>query len=373
MRYQTIFRMFRRFVLSILLLAAAAPSFACTTAIISAKASATGHPLMWKQRDTSAGYNYMDWFPATDSTYSFTGVVNTKDEARESVWCGSNEVGLSIMNSVAYGLSPIITDDRPYEGMVMKKALETCRTVDEFETLLKNLPQPNGLETNFGVIDAEGGAAYFETHDLGYTRFNVDDAPEGYLIRSNWSFTGREGKGKGYDRYDVAAAKMAAHTGGFTPEWILDELGRDPLIARKTTVSSVVFEGVISGERADATVMWSIVGYTPFCYAIPVWVAARNRIPGPLRHSAIQGSRQNELAKAALEKYGDIEPDVPLSAGQSLLLDKVRVEESIAIGPARLIDERMRRKGADMLAISAINELIEKRFDEFVEKYYPQH
>ena len=364
--------MLKRFILSVLLIASAVPAFACTTVIVSAKASATGHPLLWKQRDTGAEFNYMEYFPAAEGKFAFTGVVNTKDSDRESVWCGSNTEGFSIMNSVAYGLSPLVTDDRPYEGIVMKKALETCRTVDEFEELLKNLPQPNGLETNFGVIDAEGGAAYFETHDYGYTRFDVADAPRGYLIRSNWSVTGREGEGKGYDRSEVAAAKMAAHTGGFTPQWIIDELGRDPLIARKTTVSSVVMEGVVPGERKDATVMWSIVGYTPFCYTIPVWVAAGNRIPEPLRKSGAQGSLQKEYASKALHAYGDYDPDELLSGEQLTLLNACRIEESTLIGAAMQLDSRMRRRNADILAIAGLNELIARQFKEFAKAYYPQ-
>lgn len=349
----------------------AAPAFACTTVIVSAKASATGRPLMWKQRDTSAEFNYLAFFPKTDGCYSFTGVVNTDDEQRESVWCGSNEVGFSIMNSMSYGLSPRITSDRPYEGMIMKRALEICRTVADFEEYIKSLPQPNGIESNFGVIDAEGGASYFEVHDYGYVRFDVADAPEGYLIRSNWSVTGRKGEGKGYDRYDVAAAKMKAHTGGFTAEWIIDELGRDPLIARSKTVNSIVFEGVEQGGNEKSTVMWTVMGYTPYAFAMPVWVAAEGKFPKALGVDGQRGSKQNEYANRALRSFGDIDHGKPLTHDQRRLIDACRIAESKSVGNARLMDRSFREKGMDLELVELVNKLYDSLFDAFVKDCFP--
>ena len=71
----------------------------CTTVIVSAEASGTGRPLMWKQRDTSAGFNYLEWFPGGEGRYGFLGIVNTSDTRKESVWCGANEAGFSIINT----------------------------------------------------------------------------------------------------------------------------------------------------------------------------------------------------------------------------------------------------------------------------------
>lgn len=342
----------------------------CTTVIVSAEASGTGRPLMWKQRDTSVGFNYLEWFPGSEGHYGFLGIVNTSDKKRESVWCGANEAGLSIINSVSYGLSPIRTDDRPYEGMVMKKALETCATVDEFEALIKSLDQPNGLETNFGVIDAYGGAAYFETHDLGYVRFDVSGSKNGYLIRTNYSMTGREGEGKGYDRYDIAASRMASCTEGFTPEWIIDNLGRETTIARDKTVSSVVFEGVGPGESPVSTMLWCISGYTPYCYAMPVWVAAGDLIPEPLKKTTGRGSVQNEWSIERLRSIGDIEPGPDgkpdLSMDQEAMLDAVRNAEVKEISQGRLMDAAFRKNGIDRDAVKAYNKAAQARFKRFI-------
>lgn len=351
------------------LLLIAWPASACTTVIVSSKASATGRPLLWKQRDSSAGFNYLDHFPAKDGNYSYTGIVNTADTRKESLWCGTNEKGFSIMNSMSYGLSPIITDDRPYEGMVMKKALETCADIDEFEVFINSLEKPNGLESNFGVIDAHGGAAYFEVHDLGYTRFDVSDSEEGYLIRTNYSMTGREGEGKGYDRYDIAAAMMAEHEGGFSPEWIIDSLGREATIAREKTISSVVFEGIGPDDSAGGTVIWCAAGYTPYCYAIPVWAAAGSLIPEPLRKSSGRGSAMNELAFQSLKAAGDIEADGDgkfIPAGrQAQLMRETRLAENREIQEGRLLDARFRAQGIDADAVKAYNKAVAARFRKF--------
>ena len=289
--------------ISIIFLSLLAPkTMACTTAVISARASATGRPMLFKQRDSGVKYNYVDFFEKTDSTFAFTGVVNTQDTQRESVWSGANSEGFAIMNSMSYGLSPLVSQDRPWEGIIMKKALEICRTVDDFEAYIASLPQPNGLEANFGVIDARGGAAYFEVHDYGHTRFDASDAPEGYLIRSNYSMTGREGKGKGYDRYNIASAMMACRGSDFTAEWLIDELGRDPVISRKTTVSSTVIEGIGEGDPLDSSVIWTAPGYTPAAYAVAAWVAACDNIAYPLK-SGERGSALNELSQRLLDGF----------------------------------------------------------------------
>ena len=341
------------------------PSSACTAVIVSAEASATGRPLIWKQRDTSAGLNYLDHFEATPGTYAFTGMVNSDDRERESVWCGSNEAGFSIINTQSYGLSPLVTDDRPYEGMVMKKALEICRTVDEFEAYISSLAQPNGLEANFGVIDAEGGAAWFEVHDYGYTRFDVSDAAEGYIIRTNWSMTGREGEGKGYDRYDVATSMMAAHEGPFDAEWIIDVLGRQEIIARDKTVCSVVIEGPGKDDAKDSAVIWCAPGYTPCSYVIPAWVAAGDEIASPLRYRSANGRRGssfNELARKLMKKYF-------LTSGHDTekgrILSAVRNAESVEFAEGRKLDAEMKNRGAGSEAVRSFNASAAARFRAF--------
>lgn len=256
---------------------------ACTTAVIPASASRTGRPLLWKQRDTSEEANHLAHFRG--ERYAFTGLVDTADTLLESVWCGANEAGFAIANNVSYNLRPDSLENKPYEGLVMKRALGCCATVDDFERMLREMPHPNGLETNYGVIDAAGGAAYFEVWDYGYTRYDAADTPEGYLWRTNFSLSGRPDEGRGYTRYATAEETMAAEAAEkFSPEWLLDFLGRsfrnavlgtdlmqEPLpasglvldvdyIPRYTTTASIVIEGVAAGEAPNSAVLWCAPG-----------------------------------------------------------------------------------------------------------------
>ena len=80
--------------------------------------------------------------------------------------------GFGIMNSASYNLK--LNDDTTkisdLEGMIMKMALERCATLEDFEKMLNDLPKPLGVEANFGVIDANGGAAYYETDNFKFIK-----------------------------------------------------------------------------------------------------------------------------------------------------------------------------------------------------------
>lgn len=88
----------------LLTLLAFGEAMACTTAVISARASRSGRPLLWKQRDTSEESNHLAHFRG--ERYAFTGLVDSADTLLESVWCGANEAGFAIANNVSYNLRP---------------------------------------------------------------------------------------------------------------------------------------------------------------------------------------------------------------------------------------------------------------------------
>lgn len=103
---------------------------------------------------------------------------------------GMNDAGFAIMNTASYNLKNDTVSVMDKEGAVMAIALGKCRTVDDFACLLDTLPKPLGVEANFGVIDAYGNAAYFETDNWRYARFDVG------IIRSEPTIQTREGRGK---------------------------------------------------------------------------------------------------------------------------------------------------------------------------------
>ncbi|MEI7663156.1 MAG: carcinine hydrolase/isopenicillin-N N-acyltransferase family protein [Bacteroidota bacterium] len=287
-------------------------ALACTTAIISGKFTRDGRPLLWKNRDTQDLDNKLMYF--TDGRYDYIGLVNSKDTLGKEVWIGMNAAGFAIMNSVSYNLNSREEADAGInEGRVMKQALQQCATVADFENLLKNLPSPYGLEANFGVIDAQGNGAYFETSNRSFFRIDVNDpvaAPMGYLIRTNYSVTGHPDQGQGYIRY-LTAEKLfyqASATNSFTPEFILQDAARclfhsltetdlkqtqtnakekfvwfADFIPRYSTAASVVVQGVKKEESPAMMTMWNLLGF-PLCSVVyPVWFNEEHCLPGLLR------------------------------------------------------------------------------------------
>lgn len=273
---------------------------ACTSIIISGRVTPDGRPLMWKHRDTETPFNHMAFF--NDGGYSFLGLVNSNN-TDDAVWTGSNEAGFCIMNTASFNLKDDDVEEMDHEGSLMRKALNICKTVQDFEHFLDTLTRPMHVEANFGVIDAYGGAAYFETKNDRYFKKDVNDeklAPNGYLIYTNFSFEGQKDKGLGYIRYNTATAiflKMQHE--GYTPQRILQEASRSfynsqldidlknekqspnhasgwfveqDMIPRSESTAAIVIQGVKPGTNPELTTLWTALGYPPTSIAIPLWV-----------------------------------------------------------------------------------------------------
>lgn len=285
-------------------------STACTTAIFSGKSTADGRPLLWKHRDSDWYNNKIVFFHGRK--FDYAGLVNSEDKPYHEIWAGYNTAGFAIMNSASYNLKPDsdTTTIKDKEGFLMKKALETCVTVDDFEKLLLQMPKPLGVEANFGVIDAWGGAAYFETNNFSWIKYDANDpatAPDGYIIRSNYSFSGTPNKGFGYVRYKTASEiiKTAFSENRITPEFLIQDASRClrnvqinsdlsaefkkiqqtayyPLtdyIIREYTTSVLVVQGVKNGENPLFTTGYSLVGFPLTTVVVPFWIGATSELP----------------------------------------------------------------------------------------------
>lgn len=282
----------------------------CTTAIISGRVTSDGRPLLWKNRDTDDLDNVLKYFISTK--YDFIALVNSKDTNAVNVWQGMNSAGFAIMNSVSYNIytgKEIKNKDK--EGVVMKLALGKCATVDDFEKLLNSLEKPMGLETNFGVIDACGNAAYFETDHYTYKKFDINDpevAPDGYMLRTNFSICGKEDIGQGYERFTIEeelfknartekkinvkfilqdVARCLRH--GITRIDLKEECGQDAseikfvpfidFIPRYYTSASVVIQGAKNEKDLGNMVMWTVLGFPPCSVVYPVWFNKEGVLP----------------------------------------------------------------------------------------------
>ena len=299
--------------------------FACTSAIFTGKCTKDGRPLMWKNRDTGELNNRLEHFKG--KKYDFVGLVNSPSKGGE-VWAGSNEAGFCIMNTASYNLAiPEEKDLQDGEGSVMFKALGICRTLKDFEKFLDTIRKPLAVEANFGVIDAEGGAAYYEVNTRTWKKFDANDsklAPEGYLIWTNYSRSGKVDQGMGYVRWGNATDIVEkAYKEGvkFTPEWIMENLSRSfyhsilkadlrnsdiaektngwfidqDFIPRKSTSAISIFQGVAKGEKAKHTIFWCGMGYGPLAVLVPVFMTHTKLIPATLaKGSSINNDKKNK-------------------------------------------------------------------------------
>ena len=289
--------------------------YPCTTAVVSGKATDDGRPLLLKNRDADALQNKLVYF--FDGKYRFIGLVNSEDKDNKEVWCGFNTAGFGIMNSASYNLKLDNDTTRisDLEGRIMKMALETCATLEDFERMLNDLPKPLGVEANFGVIDANGGAAYYETDNFKFIKYDVNDpsvAPNGYLIRTNYSVAGEDNKGYGYIRYATASGLFENQTknGKISFEFLINDVPRclvhsftktdltkslpesesetnyvyfRDYIPRYSTSAAIVVQGVKEKESASLTTMWTILGFPLTSVIIPVWLLEDGMMPKVLQ------------------------------------------------------------------------------------------
>ena len=297
-------------------------SFACTTVIISGKKTVSGKPLMLKNRDTDNIENRIAYFQG--AVYNFIGLVNS-DSDLDEVWAGTNTAGFCIMNAASYNLKD---DDVPEslmdrEGSLMFRALGICSTLKDFESFLDNISKPRGVEANFGVIDAQGGAAYYEVDNYGWVKYDVNEIPEGYRVVTNFSESGRKEDYKGYERWMTASdimKEMAAEAEGglmdigphdilygFSRSYRSSMTGMDwlndyhnikknsnfngiivdqDLIPRRSTSAAIIFEGVKSGEDPLHTVMWTTLGYPCSTVTVPLLVGDSDMLPSFMKSSS---------------------------------------------------------------------------------------
>ena len=261
---------------------------ACTSAIVSDKMARRGSTLMWKHRDTGNENNFVA--RVSGGRYDYVALFNAGDSLLSEAWAGLNSAGFGIMNTASYNLAPDTACIKDREGVVMIQALKECATLSDFEQMLNRLPRPLGVQANFGVVDASGNGAYYETSDSGYIKYPLSDAADGVLYRTNYSYSGDTlTMGYGYIRecnakHLLEPYRKAHNIGADTFTEVLSRsfyhslMGRDMLagagdwlvdqdfIPRNSSSASVVI------ETGANPVMWVAIGYPPCAVVMPVTV-----------------------------------------------------------------------------------------------------
>ena len=300
----------------------------CTTGVFSGKSTEDGRPLLWKHRDTGFFQNKIVFFD--DGDYDYIGIVNSVDSSGSEVWIGYNSAGFAIMNSASYNLKPEsdTTEITDREGVLMKKALQECESLADFEKLLSDLPKPLGVEANFGVIDSSGGAAYYEVDNFKFIKLDVNDttiAPDGYLLHTNYSFTGEEDEGAGYIRYATAEMlfNQAYEKNKISPQFIIQNVSRSlyhsltkenieftdrefvpfsDFIPRYYSSSSTIIQGAKPGVKNDFYTMWTLLGFPLTSVAVPVWLEGGNNLPGILTADPGENAKLADISLSLKEK-----------------------------------------------------------------------
>ena len=296
---------------------------ACTSVIVSGKVSPDGRPYIFKNRDTEMTDNLT--VLVKGSRFRYIAVVSANDSLHKGAWSGHNEAGFAIVNTAAYNLNGRQQPQRTFaanedrkgpkdnDATIMRKALECCATLRDFELFLDSMKAigPIPTNSNFAVLDAQGGCAYYETGNKGYVKYDANDpaqAPYGYLVRTNHGMSGDRELDKGVERYlainewmtkasfcgQLGFENIIRHvtrylTHGLTHINLYDYAPQDDcepvfvpfrdFIPRYQTASAHLIQGVRQGENPLLTVSWIIPGSTLTTVAIPVWITKQNELP----------------------------------------------------------------------------------------------
>jgi len=283
------------------------PDLACTTAVIGPGASATGRPMLWKNRDTDFPSNKVIF--VKENPFSYLALVNAEDRSGRWVYAGLNSAGFAIFNSVAYNLPEKGGEVKDMEGTIMADALRRCASVADFESYIQeNLGPSLGSLANFGVLDAAGETALFEVSNHAYKKYQTADFPEKWIVNTNFARSGQAEAGAGYLRFERASQLFQqVLPGPISHQQILGQFCRDTghalvrqptwpqfknisgkgsfwiatrdTIDRDSTSAAIVVCGRMPGRENSLATFWVMLGEPMFTIAVPMWVEAGTSVP----------------------------------------------------------------------------------------------
>jgi hypothetical protein len=263
--------------------------------------------------------------------------------------------------------------------------------------MLSEHSKPLGVEANFGVIDAHGGAAYYETDNFSFKKFDANDpetAPNGYLIRTNYSFSGTDNKGYGYIRYSTASDLFARQneSGKISFEFLIKDVPRclvqsftktdltkslpqspgdknyvyfRDYIPRYSTSAAIVVQGIKEGEASALTTMWTILGFPLSSVVIPVWLVDDGSIPKILQADETGNA---PLCNLALKLKDRVFPDQNDASENYLDLAALMNKENTGVRQKLIpLEEQIISKANKYLYDWRGNGIKQKQVDEFYE------
>ncbi len=303
-------------------------SSACSIAMVRGSATIDGRPLMMKTRDRSDFVQ--DFVYRSDGGYAY--ISTTGAGVTTKMYGGVNEVGFAIINSNAYNF-PDTVSGWADDGYIMKLALETCCTVEDFQYILDSTNTPGRtIPATYGVMDSNGRGIFFEATAGSYFICDWDDsryAPNGYMVRSTFAYNGGP-EHEAQFRHDRALALLDSGyaEGIISKQYLAQTVLRDlynsesdpyplpfqgiasnapygfvqtytqDIINRSTTRAVVIIQGIEAGSNPGLNTLWAMPGQPITTVALPLWVHAGS-VPDEFNGP---GSYQSEL-NARSEEY----------------------------------------------------------------------
>lgn len=244
------------------------PDEGCTNVVVPGNRTRDGRPLVLKNRDISGRGlrpQALVEYPPIDGHHGF---VTLSSCGQVYVYQGVNEAGLVAANTfIDVGRSDVDTADRLRNGVVVRRALEECASVDEARSFVDGLPIGRMKGLTFALADAEEALLY----DVDPREAAATPASEGLIVRTNHypgdGETDHESSSCRLERGEELAAELptgvgaddlfdvaADHRNGPGANSICRHPeADDPLtLSESTTVSATVFEGGRSVLHATA-------------------------------------------------------------------------------------------------------------------------
>jgi len=266
----------------------------CTIGVASGSATQDGRPLAWKTRDFDS---YIDMKLRYNTFWEHKYIMISPLSYFSTT--GLNEHGLVIFMSNAYDLEA--ASSGPGEQQILKYALGYCRTIDEFQEYLDSTNVTGRSVTgNFALIDSTGAAAIFEVAGYEYWRFDAEDEPDGYIIRTNFTVNG--GGTIGIQRFNRSSTLVDTFHSGDSlnhksliryhmrdfsnstsqpypvpfPNQIHPSIpyGYFPTIfsiCNNISTSTAVIQGVLPDEKPELSTLWAMLGQPAAAIAVPYW------------------------------------------------------------------------------------------------------
>lgn len=324
----------------------------CTVGVFCSSITSDGRPILWKNRDVvdfDQRYIYFESY-SRDGIFTIPFVADVYRTDTTKAYMGINIAGFAVMNSDSYNLGDSLLNTGITDGTLMRIALETCRSLSDFESILDSTNVVGRRDCwNFGVFDSSGACAMYECSNQNYTRFSpydIDRRFGGYIIRANFSMSGSDIH-VGEERFKnaVRITDERIHRIPVDAEFVLQELARDlhnpyddpyPLpyygsqaggmpgyiyvggftIAGMSTSAAAVIRGTARGEDRSLGTMFALLGSPSVSVAFPLWAKAA-AVPAWLGNP--DGAPMYLLCKERKKRLLD-DPDHPYHLNSKLLM-----------------------------------------------------